>query len=123
MENVREELDAPGEFFFDHNTRRLYVWFNTSDPDAPNATAVEIVTLSTLFRAAGSGYLVVLACVWCCLSLRLGFFVSVCQRGSLKLSASENGLVVSSFSRPVELLGCSCSHIPRVVDVFCYCCW
>jgi len=41
IENVREELDSPGEFFFDQRTKQLYLYHNGTG--APPADAVFVV--------------------------------------------------------------------------------
>jgi len=57
VDNVREELDAPGEWFFDEDTRELFFWHNeTSGTPPPSVGAgVPIVAqLETLVRIAGA---------------------------------------------------------------------
>jgi hypothetical protein len=49
IENVFEELDAPGEFFFDADAGALYVLFNTSAPPSE----VVVPTLATLIELRG----------------------------------------------------------------------
>lgn len=51
IENVFEELDAPGEFFFDAGAGALYVLFNTSAPPSE----VVVPTLATLIELRGAG--------------------------------------------------------------------
>jgi hypothetical protein len=35
IENVLEELDAPGEFYFDKAAGKLYFYYNSSSPTTP----------------------------------------------------------------------------------------
>ena len=64
VENVREELDAPGEFFFDEVTEELFLWPNATRPDgrhddglaalAPPAGSLVVPQLQTLIRFKGT---------------------------------------------------------------------
>lgn len=40
VENVMEELDNPGEFFFDQKTSQLYLFFNGTGQPPANASVV-----------------------------------------------------------------------------------
>jgi len=35
IENVREELDSPGEFYYDQIAKKLYLWHNVTTPGTP----------------------------------------------------------------------------------------
>jgi len=50
IENVFEELDAPGEFYFDSGAGLLYAIFNTTDPP----DEVVVPTLATLIEVRGT---------------------------------------------------------------------
>ena len=57
IENVLDELDSPGEFFFDSSAQKLYVWHNvtTSTPTPPpNAGEVTATQLRVLFNISGA---------------------------------------------------------------------
>jgi len=58
VENVKEELDRPGEFFFDSATRELWVLFNTTDVEPylreKKAFRLIIPELSTLLFIDGA---------------------------------------------------------------------
>ena len=54
VENVLDELDTEGEFFFDPATRELYVWPNATIGAPPTAPLVA-PALATLARVAGGG--------------------------------------------------------------------
>ena len=45
VENVLEELDAPGEFFYENATGELYVWFNSTDERAAEFLSPALETL------------------------------------------------------------------------------
>lgn len=43
IENVREELDSPNEWFFDENEHKLYFFYNGTDsPDAAQLIATNL---------------------------------------------------------------------------------
>lgn len=52
VENIREELDAPGEWFYDRRARRLY-YMSEAGTDLNSAT-VEVVRLRELIRLEGT---------------------------------------------------------------------
>jgi hypothetical protein len=53
--NVREELDAPGEYWFDPAARKLYVFYNASAGTAPPPEWRLVASqLEVLFNATGS---------------------------------------------------------------------
>jgi hypothetical protein len=56
IENVKEELDAPGEFFYDATTKMLYLWYNATGSTPPPATNDAIVApmLTVLINATGT---------------------------------------------------------------------
>eukprot|EP00947_MAST-08B_sp_MAST-8B-sp1_P004183 g4183.t1 len=45
VQNIREELDAPNEFFYDQDTKRLYLYSNETDASAPPAPTRKIVAV------------------------------------------------------------------------------
>jgi hypothetical protein len=53
IENVWEELDAPGEWFYNATTNTLYLWNNATAP-APPGTDVYAVGLKHLFNVTGT---------------------------------------------------------------------
>jgi len=58
VENVKEELEQPGEWWYDEAAQELYVWPNSTSPDgsdggAPTETLV-VPTLQTLIRIKGT---------------------------------------------------------------------
>ncbi|MDR1336262.1 MAG: PDZ domain-containing protein [Tannerella sp.] len=53
VENIREELDAPGEWFFDRETRTLY-FYPPEDVNLPEAL-LETPQLASLFEFRGNG--------------------------------------------------------------------
>jgi hypothetical protein len=57
VDNVREELDSPGEWFFDADTRELFLWHNASSgtpPPSAGAGVPVVAQLETLVRVAGA---------------------------------------------------------------------
>jgi hypothetical protein len=57
IENVLDELDSPGEFFFEPKAQKLYLWHNvtTSTPaPPPNAGEVTATQLRVLFNISGA---------------------------------------------------------------------
>lgn len=55
IENVLEELDAPGEFFWDATTRSLTLWYNGSAAGGPADDATVVAAqLRVLINASGS---------------------------------------------------------------------
>ena len=55
IENVYEELDAPGEFFFNESTRTLFLWHNESSGTAPPSDGSLAVTVNKwLINVSGS---------------------------------------------------------------------
>ncbi len=53
MENVFEELDYPGEFFYNRSTQQLFLFYNGTG--APPATASVVATnLQVLVNISGS---------------------------------------------------------------------
>jgi hypothetical protein len=57
MENIFEELDAPGEWFFNETTLTLYLWNNASGSPQPsplNDGSIVAATLKHLFNVTGS---------------------------------------------------------------------
>lgn len=50
VENIRDELDAPGEFWFDHEQRMLYLYPNSTSP--PSSLVVPL--LSSLVEVTGT---------------------------------------------------------------------
>ena len=55
IENVYEELDAPGEFFFNESTRTLFLWHNESSGVAPPSDGSLAVTVNKwLINVSGS---------------------------------------------------------------------
>lgn len=54
IENVREELDSPGEFFFNTTTRVLTLWYNATAGTPPPDGAVAVPVLHTLVGVRGS---------------------------------------------------------------------
>ena len=55
VENVREELDEGGEWFFNETTRTLYLWPNGTQPGgaAPSTETLVVPRLVTLLRIEG----------------------------------------------------------------------
>jgi len=53
VENIYEELDAPGEFFFDTKAKRLYLFYNGTGPP-PAAASVVAPSLRTLVNISAS---------------------------------------------------------------------
>jgi hypothetical protein len=51
VENIREELDVPGEWFYDKQARRLY-YYPESDEDM-NQASIEVVRLGNLIEVQG----------------------------------------------------------------------
>ena len=52
MQNVFEELDTPGEFYFDADAKLLYLWYNgTGQPPTSN---VVVPHKQVLVNASGS---------------------------------------------------------------------
>ena len=51
VENIKEELDAPGEWFYDRRERRLY-YYPGSDIDM-NKVSIEVVRLGNLIEVQG----------------------------------------------------------------------
>ena len=55
IENILEELDAPGEFFFNRTTQLLTLWYNATAGTAPPADgSIVVPSLVTLVSATGS---------------------------------------------------------------------
>ena len=56
MENVKEELDVPGEFWYDETTKELSVWPNSTAPDvaAPPSAEMVVPVLQTLISFKGT---------------------------------------------------------------------
>jgi hypothetical protein len=56
IENVAEELDAPGEFFYDSTTKMLYLWYNAtgSTPPPTSNDAIVAPMLTVLINATGT---------------------------------------------------------------------
>eukprot|EP00316_Scyphosphaera_apsteinii_P011180 CAMPEP_0119345442 /NCGR_PEP_ID=MMETSP1333-20130426/107488_1 /TAXON_ID=418940 /ORGANISM="Scyphosphaera apsteinii, Strain RCC1455" /LENGTH=733 /DNA_ID=CAMNT_0007357911 /DNA_START=423 /DNA_END=2624 /DNA_ORIENTATION=+ len=52
VENVFEELDAPGEFFFDKKSKRLFLWYNKTG--SPASASVVVPQLRTLVNISGT---------------------------------------------------------------------
>jgi hypothetical protein len=53
IENVLDELDNPGEFFFDASSGKLYLWYNaTGEP--PSGDAIVAPQLAVLINSTGS---------------------------------------------------------------------
>ncbi len=51
MENVRELLDSPNEFFYNTSTRQLYFWPNTTEP--LQSLLFEVPQRETVVHVAG----------------------------------------------------------------------
>ena len=47
IENVMEELDAPGEFFYDLASQKLYLWYNSTTGGTPPPANSVVVTQQT----------------------------------------------------------------------------
>lgn len=55
LENIWEELDAPGEWFYNASTRMLYLFNNASAPAPPAADgSIAVASLKSLFNITGS---------------------------------------------------------------------
>jgi hypothetical protein len=54
VENVWEELDHPGEFFYDRETGELYIIFNDTDTTDPTESEFVVPQLQVLVNATGS---------------------------------------------------------------------
>ena len=55
IENVFEELDAPGEWFFNESTQMLYLWHNATSGVQPPADGSIVVTqVKSLFNVTGA---------------------------------------------------------------------
>ena len=53
IENVLDELDAPGEWFYDSTAKQLYLWHNASS-GAPADGTVELTQLHILVNQTGT---------------------------------------------------------------------
>lgn len=56
VENVAEELDAPGEFFFDESSQKILLLLNETDVDAHSDLVVVVPKLSTLIDLDGADH-------------------------------------------------------------------
>ncbi len=54
IENVLEELDAPGEFFYDLPAKKLYLWYNATGGTPPPANSVVVTQDTQIIAAVGS---------------------------------------------------------------------
>ena len=55
VENVKEELDSPNEWFYDEDSKTLYVFYNaTSGTEPPSDTMYVVTQLKTLISINGS---------------------------------------------------------------------
>ena len=52
IENVLDELDAPGEWFYDAAGKKLYLWHNATG--APADASVEVTQLPVLVNQTGT---------------------------------------------------------------------
>lgn len=53
VENVQEELDSPGEFYFDPTTKSLYLWHNSSGTPPTDGSIVAVLQ-TVLINATGT---------------------------------------------------------------------
>lgn len=53
IENILDELDSPGEFYFDTISRKLYLWYNASGGPPPDGSVV-VPTVTVLINATGT---------------------------------------------------------------------
>lgn len=54
IENVLDELDAPAEFYYDPQSRQLYLWVNATDGAPPAAGSVVAAKLPVIINATGT---------------------------------------------------------------------
>lgn len=53
IENVLDELDAPGEWFYDAAASKLYMWYNASGAPPTDGT-VSVTQLAVLVNSTGT---------------------------------------------------------------------
>lgn len=53
IENVLDELDAPGEWFFDHDAHKLYLWYNATGAP-PTDGSISVTQLPVLINSTGT---------------------------------------------------------------------
>eukprot|EP01079_Euglenida_sp_SAG-EU17-18_P010637 gene10638-1933_t len=54
IENVLEELDSPGEFYYDSATSTLYLWHNSTEAGPPGAGDVVYTHMPVMFNISGT---------------------------------------------------------------------
>ncbi len=114
VQNVFEELDAPGEWYLDSETRTLYFWPLADDPARGQAV---VPVLDTIVRMDRVGY------------LRIGgFAIQVCRGTAVHLEATQHctvakctitnagydGLVVGGAATDNRVVGNNIAYIGNV---------
>jgi hypothetical protein len=54
VDNVLEELDSPGEWYYNVETQRLYLWYNATAGTPPPSGAVSLAQQEVLMQVAGN---------------------------------------------------------------------